>query len=52
LTGLFLRANGWRLKKQRLDEIQMSLKLAGGKSSEEEFASWIRANCDKYLRNG
>ena len=50
-TGLFLRPNGWRLKKQRLDEIQMMLKLAGGEISEEEFASWNPANRDKYLRD-
>jgi death-on-curing protein len=46
-TALFLRLNGWRLATERLDEIQTMLNLAGGEITEEQFAAWIRANCEK-----
>ena len=46
-TALFLRLNGWRLATERLDEIQTMLNLASGEITEEQFAAWIRANCEK-----
>jgi prophage maintenance system killer protein len=42
-----LRLNG--LATERLDEIQTMLTLASGEITEEQFAAWIRANCEKRL---
>jgi death-on-curing protein len=45
-TALFLRLNG-RLATERLDETQTMLNLPSGEITEEQFAAWFRANCEK-----
>ncbi|KQW35525.1 type II toxin-antitoxin system death-on-curing family toxin [Rhizobacter sp. Root404] len=44
---LFLALNGWSLTASDVDCVLAMLRLAGGESSELEFADWVRANSVK-----
>jgi death-on-curing protein len=42
--GLFLARNGWELTAEPMEAIAVILRLAEGKMTELELASWIREN--------
>lgn len=44
---LFLALNGWSLTASDVNCVLAMLRLAGGESSELEFADWVRANSVK-----
>jgi death-on-curing protein len=44
-AGTFLMLNGLELEASETDAISAMLSLSAGEISEEEFASWVRANC-------
>ncbi len=44
---LFLALNGWQLDADDASCVMAMLSLAGGDSSEAEFAQWIRANSSR-----
>ncbi len=44
-VGLFLALNGYKLAATQVDATLTMLAVAGGELGEQEFATWIRANC-------
>jgi death-on-curing protein len=44
-VGLFLALNGYKLVATQVDATLTMLAVAGGELGEQEFATWIRANC-------
>jgi len=48
-TALFLRANGYRLISEPIDEIRAMLDLAAGELSEDQFAAWLRTHTESTL---
>ncbi|GAC1621945.1 MAG: type II toxin-antitoxin system death-on-curing family toxin [Candidatus Acidiferrum sp.] len=48
-VGLFLLINGYNLVATQVDAVQVMLRMAAGRLTEEEFATWIRGNCKKCL---
>jgi len=43
-AGLFLSLNGKRLVADKIDAYRVTLALAAGEASEEDFAAWLRKN--------
>jgi death-on-curing protein len=43
-AGLFLSMNGQRLVADKVEAYHMTLALAAGEASEEDFADWLRRN--------
>ena len=46
-TYVFLGLNGWELEADEAEAAAITIDLAAGEVSEEEFALWLKANCHK-----
>ncbi len=49
-VGLFLAINGYRLKADRVDAIQIMLAVAAGELDERGLSVWIRSNMARATR--
>ncbi len=47
---LFLMLNGWQLNASDTDSVLTMLAVAAGKTSESEFAQWLREHSEKAKR--
>ena len=49
IAGVFLELNGYRLTAPEEEAVAMTVGLAARKINPEEFAKWLRGNCEKVV---